>query len=77
MNILHIRGSVAISTRALIAVVVILGGLGAMRAFAQNEGSLSGSVQDAQKGQLPDAKVTVTRTETGLSQSRTTDGSGF
>jgi hypothetical protein len=77
VNILHIRGTVAISIRALIALVVILSGLGANRALAQNEGSLSGSVQDAQKGQLPDAKVTVTRTETGLSQSRTTDGSGF
>jgi len=55
VKIFQIRGLVAISMRALIAVVVILGGSGAMRAFAQNEGSLSGSVQDAQKGQLPDA----------------------
>jgi Carboxypeptidase regulatory-like domain len=77
VKIFQIRGLVATSMRALIAVVVILSGLGAIRAFAQNEGSLSGSVQDAQKAQLPEAKVTVTRTETGLSQSKTTDASGF
>ena len=70
MNTLHIRGHVAVSVRALIAMVVLLSGLGTMRAFAQNEGSISGSVQDAQKGQIPDAKVTVTRTETGLSQTK-------
>jgi hypothetical protein len=77
MNILQVRGRVAISVRALIAVVVILSGLGAVRAFAQNAGSLSGAVQDAQKAQIPAAKVTATRTATGEARETTTDGSGF
>ncbi|GGH00313.1 TonB-dependent receptor [Silvibacterium dinghuense] len=77
MKALHIRGRAGLSTRALIAVMFILSALGATNVFAQNEGSLSGSVQDAQKAQISGAKVTVTRTETGLSESKLTNNSGF
>ncbi|MFT4113750.1 carboxypeptidase regulatory-like domain-containing protein [Silvibacterium sp.] len=77
MKTLHIRRRGSLSVRALIAAIVLLGGLGAVSARAQNDGSLTGSVQDAQKAQVSDATVTVTRTETGLSQSKTTDKSGF
>ena len=77
MNTLHINRRVTLLSRALLAVIVTFGSLGATSVFAQNDGSLSGSVQDKQKAQIPGAKVTVTRTETGESRSKSTDNAGF
>jgi Carboxypeptidase regulatory-like domain len=77
VNTIHVRGGASAFVRALFAVIVILGGFGAVSTHAQNSGSLSGSVQDAQKAQIGGAKVTVTRTETGVTAATTTDNSGF
>jgi Carboxypeptidase regulatory-like domain len=74
MSTTRIGRRVAVLVRALIAVTVTCG---ALCAHAQNAGSLSGSVEDVQKAQIPGAKVTATRTATGESRETSTDGSGF
>ncbi|WP_263374415.1 carboxypeptidase regulatory-like domain-containing protein [Granulicella aggregans] len=51
--------------------------IGALRADAQNSAAISGSVQDSQKAQVSDVRVTVTRTETGDVHEAKTDNSGF
>jgi Carboxypeptidase regulatory-like domain len=51
---------------------------GALRLSAQVlYGSLTGTVTDASEAVLPNAQITVLETQTGVSQSQTTDSAGI
>jgi hypothetical protein len=74
---LHIGRRTTVFVRAILALIVIIGGFGALRANAQNTAAISGSIQDGQKSLIPDASVTATRVETSESFQTVSDRSGF
>jgi hypothetical protein len=74
MSTIQVSRRIGRLMRAWIAVTVTVI---ALTASAQNAGSLSGSVQDALKAQIPGTQVTATRVETGEAHEARTDNSGF
>ena len=77
MKSLHIGRRTTVFVRAILALIMIIGGFGAHRAWAQNTAAISGSIQDAQKALIPGANVTATRVETSESFQTVSDRSGF
>ena len=67
----------AFACRATLLVVMFLLGVGIPRASAQfDTATVVGTVKDASGATVPDAKVTLTNTETGVSVVRTTTADG-
>src|SRR6185369_10221355 len=63
--------------RVSLLVLICLLGAGIPRASAQfDTASVVGTVKDAQGATVPDARVTLTNTQTGVSVIRTTSGDG-
>lgn len=71
------KSSLRVSAVLLAAIFLILWTLGSPRVQAQVlYGSVVGEATDSTGGSVPNAKVTLTSTETGISRDATTDGSG-
>jgi hypothetical protein len=73
----HLRISTRVSAfmRTTLAIAVVMGGLGAINAYAQDS-QISGSVQDSQKAQIPGVRVSITQTETGAHHETVSNGDG-
>jgi hypothetical protein len=76
LNISKANGAATVA-RLLFAIALFIGFYSIQQAEAQNDAAISGAVQDTQKAQIPGAKVTAIRTETGEKHETTSDGSGF
>src|SRR6266478_1688090 len=74
--VLQIRGSVMQHLRWM-CVLFLLAALSAGLAFSQAvNGSLLGTVTDSSGGSVPNARVTITDVNTGVSRNATTNQSG-
>ena len=65
------------SLRRRLAAVVIASCLAAPAAAQEFRGSIAGTVTDVSGGVLPGVAISVTNTDTGVTQNVVTDGKGF
>src|SRR5438128_11103093 len=76
-----VRSRVNASRKSVLCLRIIMGGLFVLAlgttANAQFKASIPGTIKDTAAGLVPEAKITLTNTETGKTQEATSSGEGF